>query len=171
MLDAYLRRHDGVITLTQACRCGLSPQSVRRRVGSGHWRRCTTGVYFVNDRPFTDAARIRAAVWGYGDDAIASGLAAAWWHGITQFPPAVTEVTVPRNSHGRNHPGCRVRRRDLDAADIEVRRELPVTALPLTVLEAAVRRGGGARIMDRALQGNSEPVSYTHLTLPTTPYV
>ena len=59
------------------------------------------GVYFVDDRPFTDAARIRAAVWGYGVKAVASGLAAAWWHGLTKFAPDVVEVTVPRDSNGR----------------------------------------------------------------------
>ncbi|MEH3131956.1 MAG: DUF559 domain-containing protein [Mycolicibacterium neoaurum] len=156
MLEDYLRDHDGVITLAQAGRCGISPQAVRRRIGSGVWRRCSQGVYFVDDRPFTDAARIRAAVWGYGDDAVASGLAAAWWYGFTQYPPAIAEVTVPRNSHGRTHPGSRVRRRDLDPADVAVHRGLPLTARPLTIVEAAVRRGGGARIMDRALQGDSE---------------
>ena len=155
MLDDYLRRHDGVITLAQARQAGLSAQSVRRRVDSGHWARCSTGVYFVSDRPFTDAARVRAAVWSYGDAACASGLAAAWWHGLTRFAPDVVEVTVPRNSHGRNHDGSRVRRRDLDRRDITTHRGLDVTAQAFTICEAAVRRGGGSKIMDAALQGDS----------------
>ena len=33
-------------------------------------------MFFVDDRPFTDEARVRAAVWGYGVEAVASGLAA-----------------------------------------------------------------------------------------------
>ena len=100
------------------------------------------GVYFVDDRPFTDAARIRAAVWGHGPRAAASGLAAAWWHGVTKYAPDVVEVTVPRNSHGRCHDGSRVRRRDLKTVDIVERRGLQVTAVELTVIEAAARRGG-----------------------------
>jgi very-short-patch-repair endonuclease/predicted transcriptional regulator of viral defense system len=157
VLDEYLRRHDGVITLAQAGEAGLSPQSVRRRVQSGHWVRCALGVYFVNDRPFTDAARIRAAVWGYGGKAAASGLAAAWWHGLTRFAPGIVEVTVPRNSHGRSREGCRIRRRDLGENDLATYRDLTVTALPFTICEAAVRRGGaGAHIMDTALQGDSQ---------------
>lgn len=141
-----------MLTIAQALRIGLSHAAVARRVRSGHWRRTTPGVYFVNDRPYTDAARIRASVWGYGQAAAASGLAAAWWLNLTRFAPDIVEVTVPRNSHGRCHEGCRVRRRDLRVADIVERRDLRVTELGLTVVEASVRRRGGAKIMDSALQ-------------------
>jgi very-short-patch-repair endonuclease len=122
-------------------------------------------VYFVDDRPFTDAARIRAAVWGYGLSAAASGLAAAWWLDLTNFAPDIVEVTVPRNSHGRSRTGCRVRRRDLSRSDVVEHRGLRVTALPLTVVEAAVRRGGGPKLMDAALQRHVElrPLWNAHL--------
>jgi len=152
VLNELLRDHDGVITLAQAQRVGLTRQAVQRRVQSGHWRRCARGVYFVDDREFTDAARTRAAVWAHGERSAASGLAAAWWHNLTLFAPEVVEVTVPRNSHGRSHGGARVRRRDLNRADLSVIRGLQVTELSLTVVEAAVRRRGGAKLMDRALQ-------------------
>ena len=91
-------------------------------------------------------------MWGYGHLAVASGLAAAWWHGIIDQPPPTIEVTVPRDSHGRSRPGTRVRRRDLKPADVAEQRDLRVTSLELTVEEAAARTGGGAEIMDRALQ-------------------
>lgn len=152
MLSDYLRRHDGVITYDQARAAGLSRRTVQRRVQSGLWRRCGRGVYFVDDRPFSDAARIRAAIWGHGERAVASGLTAAWWHDLSRFAPAVAEVTVPRDSHGRRHDGTRVRRRDLDPADVVELKGLQVTSLPLTVVEASVHRGGGARLMDNALQ-------------------
>lgn len=87
MLDDHLRRHDGVITLAQAQLCGLSRHAVERRVRAGRWLRCSPGVFFADDRPFTEAARIRAAVWAYGPRAAASGLAAAWWHEVTRFAP------------------------------------------------------------------------------------
>jgi very-short-patch-repair endonuclease len=152
VLDDLLRRHDGVITLDQARRAGISEQSVNRRVRAGHWKRCSAGVFFVDDRQFTDAARVRSAVWGFGSSAVASGLAAAWWLGLTKFAPDVVEVTVPRNSHGRNRPGCRVRRRDLTPVDVVEHNGLSVTTLALTVIEASVRRGGGPKLMDTALQ-------------------
>lgn len=152
MLNDFVRQQDGVLTLAQARLAGLSQDAINRRLRSGRWLRCSRGVYFVDDRPFDDAARIRAAVWGHGDEAVASGLAAAWWQSLTRFAPNVIEVTVPRNGNGRTHPGSRVRRRDLDPADIVVERALRVTALPLTVVEAAVRQRGGAKLMDSALQ-------------------
>lgn len=165
VLDDLLRLHDGVITLDQAARCGLSRHAVNRHVRSGHWRRCSQGVFFVDDRAFTDAARIRASVWGYGPRATASGLAAAWWLGLTRFAPELVEVTVPRNSHGRSRQGTRLRRRDLMPADIVERDDLQVTALPLTAVEASVRRGGGPKLMDTALQRhtNLRPLWNSHL--------
>ena len=152
----FLRDHDGVITLAQAQRCGLSRHAVNRRVRTGHWRRCARGVYFVDDRQFTDAARIRAAVLANGDRAAASGLAAAWWLGVTTFAPRLVEVTVPRVSNHVTRPGVRLRRRDLAAADVTEHKGLRVTSMPFTVVEAAVRRGGGAKVMDQALQRHTD---------------
>ncbi|MGE2688366.1 DUF559 domain-containing protein [Mycolicibacterium pulveris] len=156
MIEDYLRDHDGVITLAQARAAGLSDDAVGRRVRSGRWLRCSPGVFFADDRPFTDGSRIRAAVWSHGPRAVASGLSAAWWHGLTSFAPAVVEVTVPRISNHRQRPGVRTRRRNLAPTDIVERKGLRITALPLTVLEAAVRRGGGAKLMDGALQRQVE---------------
>lgn len=152
MLDTYLRDHDGVITLAQAQHAGLSQDAVNRRVRSGLWLRCSRGIYFVDDRPFSDAARIRAAVWSYGETATATGLTAAWWHGVTKYVPETTEVTVTRNSRLRLRPGTRLRRRDLAPGDTVKRRGLRVTTLPLTVVEAAARPGGGMRVVDTAMQ-------------------
>ncbi|WP_395309903.1 type IV toxin-antitoxin system AbiEi family antitoxin domain-containing protein [Mycobacterium sp. AMU20-3851] len=152
MLDDLLRDHDGVLTLAQAKLAGLSQDAVNRRVRSGRWLRCSPGVYFVTDRHFTDRARIRAAVWGYGPRATASGTSAAWWHELTKYPPKIVEVTVPAVSNPRRRYEIRTRRRDLDPADCVIRHGLRVTALPLTVIEAAVRRDGGMKILDAALQ-------------------
>lgn len=156
MLDDILRRQDGVLTLRQALLAGLSQDAVDRRVRSGHWRRCARGVYFVDDRPFTDSARVRAAVWGYGARAAASGLAAAWWHGLTTFAPEIVEVTIPREQRRAHLPSTRLRRRDLGSWDVVERRGLQLTAVPLTVVEAAVRRGGGPKILDSSLQRHVE---------------
>jgi len=63
---------------------------------------------------------------------------------------------VPRDSNGRRRSGTKLRRRDLAPKDIVERNGLRVTALPLTVVEAAARRGGGAKLMDSALQRHVE---------------
>jgi len=138
VIEDYLRQQDGVITLAQARTAGLRKDAVKWRVTTGRWRRFAPGVYFADDRPFTDAARVRATVWSYGQRAVASGLAAAWWHGVVATAPDIVEVTVPRNSNGRTHPRSRVRRRDLPRADIVEHQRLRVTSLELTVIEAAV---------------------------------
>lgn len=150
MIDELLRNHDGVITLAQARLAGLDKDAVKRRVNSGHWRRCSRGVYFVADRPFTDAARIRVAVWGNGDTAVASGLAAAWWHGLVPAAPAMVDVTLPRTAHSRTRDGIRLRRRDLAAVDVVERRGLRVTSVTLTAVETS------AVVMDRALQRDTQ---------------
>lgn len=152
MIEDYLRRHDGVITLAQARSAGLSEYTVRRKVQSSAWRRCGFGVYFADDRPFTTAARIRAAVWSRAPRAAASGLAAAWWLGLMAIHPNRIEVTVPRTSNGRAPADIRLRRRDLSEADVIVHRDLRVTSVAFTVLEAAARASGGQAIMDAALQ-------------------
>ena len=109
-------------------------------VRSGQWRRLSPGVYFVDDREFTAAARVRAGVWGYGESATASGTAAAWWHGLLTEPPEIVEVTVARTATGRARDGIRLRRRNLFPADVVNVRDLQVTALALTVVETAPGR-------------------------------
>jgi very-short-patch-repair endonuclease len=95
-------------------------------------------------------------VWSVGAQAVASGLAAAWWHGLTKFAPEIVEVTVPRTAHHPKREGSKTRRRDRAPSDVVERNGLRVTTLPLTVVEAAARRGGGAKLMDSALQRHVE---------------
>lgn len=152
VLDEYLREHDGVITLAHARDAGMSNDAVNRLVRAGRWRRCTPGVYFAEDHRFTDAARVRVGVWSYGSEATASGLTAAWWLDMTKFAPETVEVTVPRERRLAHRAGTRLRRRDLVGVDVVERRGLRVTAPDLTIVEAASRLGGGARVLDSALQ-------------------
>ncbi|MDG3014871.1 type IV toxin-antitoxin system AbiEi family antitoxin domain-containing protein [Speluncibacter jeojiensis] len=143
---------DGVIILGQALQAGMSESAVRRRVASGEWRRLTTGVYLRADRQHTAAVRLRAAVYGAGSEAVAYGPSAAWWHDLIDRPPTRCHVTIPERRTVRARDGVRVRRRDLNPADMLIRKSLPCTALELTVLEAAVDMRDGSVMMDRALQ-------------------
>ena len=72
--------------------------------------------------------------------------------GATDRTQLQVDLPARGGSHGRCHEGCRVRRRDLKPSDIVERHGLRVTELGLTVVEAAVRQRGGAKIMDSALQ-------------------
>jgi very-short-patch-repair endonuclease len=74
--------------------------------------------------------------------------------GTRDWAPGAAEVTVPRTRSRRCPPNVVLRRRDLDSEDLGVLQGLPVTALPLTVLDAAAALGGdsGWPLVDRALQ-------------------
>ena len=159
-LDDYLREHDGVITLAHAREAGMSGDAVSRLVRAGRWRRVTPGVFFAEHHRFSDAARVRVAVWSYGVEAAASGLAAAWWLDLTRFAPEVVEVTVSRDRRLVLRSGTKLRRRDLMSVDVVERRGLRITAPDLTVIEASSRAGGGARVLDSALQRRQSDLSH-----------
>lgn len=111
-------------------------------------------VYLVDRTAPCRRGHLRAAVAWAGDDAVASGLSAAQWWGLVPPSPGNAQVTVPRTRSRRPPDGVLLLRRDLDAADRTVRDGLPVTGLPLTVVDAALLLGPerGAPLLDRALQ-------------------
>ncbi|HEX2297150.1 MAG TPA: type IV toxin-antitoxin system AbiEi family antitoxin domain-containing protein, partial [Pseudonocardiaceae bacterium] len=152
-VDDYLRRQAGVIDHQQALTAGLSGSAVKRRVVSGRWVRLHPRVYLAADHPRTDEVRLRAAVLWAGVGAVAHGVSAAWWHELSPRLPQCVEVTVPRQRCPGRCPDVVVRRRDIDPLDVAEYRDLPVTGIALTVLEAAVALGaGGSVFLDRALQ-------------------
>jgi very-short-patch-repair endonuclease len=154
-LDALLRRQAGVVGRAQARAAGLSADAIDRRLAGRQWVPLHPRVYLDRGHRLTDEARVRAAVLWAGDDAVLSGLAAAWWHGVAAALAGEIAVTVPRRRSPRNRPGVTVRRRDLADDDRTSRHGVPVTALPLAVLEAAVELGAaGGPFLDRALQAH-----------------
>jgi len=152
-LDAVLRRQAGVISRDQALAAGLSRQRISRLLTTGRWIRVHPRVYLMASRDLTDEARVRAAALWAGEPATVSGLAAAWWHGLWPDPPSTVDITVSPGRCLRVRPGVRVRRRELTHADRVGIRDLWITGLPLTVLEAAVALGErGPDLLDRAMQ-------------------
>jgi very-short-patch-repair endonuclease len=152
-LNWYLRRQSGVISRGQARAAGLSEDAVDRRVARGCWKRLHPGVYLAADHPYSDEVRLHAAVLWAGKDAVAHGRSAAWWHRLGPGLPAEVEVTVRRARNPGAQPGVLVRRRDLPYQDLIAVRDMWVTDVALTVLEAAVLLGSeGPELLDRALQ-------------------
>ena len=151
-IDPLVRRQGGVVTLRQAVDLGMSRQTVQRRVQDGAWERLHPGVYLVGGHRLTDEVRVRAAWLWAGTDAAVSGVAAAYWHGLLERAPATIELTVPHRRKPRPQPGLVVRRRDLHHVDLVGRRDIWLTAVPLTVLETAVALPDGSSFLDRALQ-------------------
>lgn len=154
LIEELADSRDGVLTLEEATRGGLTPRQIQHRVRSGQWIRLHPGVYLVGRREPDQRAATRAAVAWAGARAVASGLTAAWWWGLGDWAPAAAEVTVPDTRSRRRQAGVRLHRRNLDPTDLVVLRGLPVTALPLTVLDTAVALGddSGRQLVDRALQ-------------------
>ncbi len=154
LIEELADSHDGVLTRDQALRGGLTFPQVQHRVRIGRWITLHPGVYLVGRREPDQQACTRAAVAWAGSGAVASGLTAAWWWGLRDCAPGAAEVTVPRARSPRLAAGVAVRRRNLDPPDLIVLRELPVTALPLTVLDAAAALGSdsGRPLVDQALQ-------------------
>ncbi|GEL24143.1 hypothetical protein PSU4_30970 [Pseudonocardia sulfidoxydans NBRC 16205] len=140
-LDDVLATQAGVVSRVQALESGLTPQEVDRRVARRRWHPVHPRVYLVGDAPRTDEARVWAAVLWAGEGAVLSGVAAAWWLGLPVRAPSTIAVTVPRRRAVGRRPGVVVRRRTLPVADLGEHRGLPVTALPLTVLETASEIG------------------------------
>jgi hypothetical protein len=151
-LQLLLARQAGVISREQALRAGLDAASVDRMVRTRRWQPLHPRVYLVRGYPPDDAARARAAVLWAGGGAVLSGAAAAWWHGLLTEAPRTLAVTASTRRPAR--PGVVVRCRPLDAVDRTERRGLPVTALGLTVLDAAAELGGpaGEQLLHRGLQ-------------------
>jgi hypothetical protein len=150
-LELLLVRQAGVISREQALRGGLSAAAVDRLVRTRRWRPLHPRVYLVSGYGPGDEARARAAVLWAGEGAVLSGAAAAWWRGMLAVTPRTLGVTASVRRPAR--AGVAVRCRRLDAADRTEHRALPVTALGLTVLEAAAELGGpaGELLLRRAL--------------------
>jgi hypothetical protein len=152
-LDVLLARQAGVISREQAIGAGLTAGAVDHRLRLRRWRPVHPQVYVIGPQPIDDEVRARAAVLWAGEGAVLSGAAAAWWHGLLDRPPAVLALTVPARRPSRPRPGLAVRSRTLVAQDRDERRGLPVTAPPLTVLDAAVELGpAGPALLERALR-------------------
>ncbi len=148
-LREMLAAHDGVVTLAQAASVGLDRSAVQRRVNAGEWKRVGRGVFFVAERAMSTRARLRAGCWSVGPRAVLTHQSAAWWHGLVDKPPRIATVTAPRGRHPTPTPHVRVVHRDLLPVDVVQHHGLRVTAIPLTVLEAAVV--DGTRVVDNAL--------------------
>lgn len=151
-LEHLLRRQGGVLSLHQAVEHGMSAATVQRRARQGSWERLYPAVYLVGGHRLDDEARVRAAWLWAGRDAVVSGPAAAYWHGLLDRAPETVEVTLPRPAASRSPDGVRVRRRTLDAVDLVGSRDIWLTERPLSVLETAVALPDGSMFLDRALQ-------------------
>lgn len=84
LIDRWAAARDGVLTLDEAVRSGLSPRQVQHRVRTGEWTKLYPRVYLIGRRDPDQEVSTRAAVAWAGTGAVASGLTAAWWWGLRE---------------------------------------------------------------------------------------
>ena len=89
------------------------------------------GVYRAGHRAPSVEARYMAAVKACGEEAVISGLAAAWLWGLVKGSAPVPEVTARTE---RRPKGVRTHRcRQIDPRDTTVHRGIPITTVPTTL--------------------------------------
>ncbi len=127
----------GVVSIRQLeTRLGYSRKAVQRDVAAGRLHPLHRGVYAVGHRRISPCGHCLAAVLACGPNALLSHGSAAWLWGITRYGPAPLHVTspIPRKSRLpiRLHHS-----RILAEADRALEENIPVTALPRTMLDCA----------------------------------
>ena len=151
-LAQLAERQHGVVSMGQLLGpLGYSSSSVQRAVEGGRLHRLHRGVFAVGHALISPHGECLAAVLGSGPKALLSHLSAAWLWGISTASHAPVDVTTPVRRKPR--PPIRLHEaRRIAAADRALRDEIPVTAVPRTLLDVAatVRFGWLEAMVERA---------------------
>lgn len=125
----------GPFTLQDALRVGLTRDQLKGR----SWRRLGPGLYAWRGLAGGPALLLEALALRLPESAVFSGRTAAWVHGLDVPPPALVEVTMPRQSGVSGRVGMSVRRASLDSDDVETVRGLRVTTALRTLADVVTR--------------------------------
>jgi hypothetical protein len=136
-LAELAERQHGVVSIRQLeSKLGYSRKAVQRDVASGRLHPLHRGVYAVGHRLVPVHGRCLAAVLTCGPKALLSHSSAAWLWGISRYGPTPLHVTSPVPRKPR--PPIRLHHsRILTEEDRALEKEVPVTALPRTLLDCA----------------------------------
>lgn len=135
------RRQHGVVSIRQLEGLGFSRDAVTHATRVGRLHRLYGGVYSVGHTDLSHQGQCLAAILTCGPGAVLSHFSAAWLLGLHRGAPAPFEVTTPIPRR-RKPPRIVVHySRCLTDEDRERREEIPVTAVPRTLLDLAVRIG------------------------------
>jgi very-short-patch-repair endonuclease/predicted transcriptional regulator of viral defense system len=137
----------GVVTRRQLLEAGYGPAAISSWVRAGRLHRLHQGVYSVGYISPSPHARMMAAVLACGPGSAISHLSAAALWEIAVSAPNSVDVTAPDK---RSHRGIVLHiTRRLSADDVTKRHNIPVTALPRTLVDLAATLD--ARQLTRAL--------------------
>lgn len=162
-LEALAERQDGVVSVAQARRCGLSPGQISRRRSSGRYRSSRRGVVQIAGVPPTWRQSIRIASIAAGRTVVVSHGSAARLYGV-EVPRAVhprwrhdstfIELCGPLPRHVRLRGVRGHRSATLDDRDIIRRHGMAVTSPLRTIIDLSSRLGveGTGRLLDEMLR-------------------
>jgi Transcriptional regulator, AbiEi antitoxin len=137
-LAELAERQHGVVSIRQLeTMLGYSRWAVEREVAAGRLHRLHRGVYAVGHRNISMHGHCLAAVLACGPEALLSHRSAAWLWGIWRHGPGPLHVTGPQPRKPRL-PIQLHRSAILTKVDRGVEKNIPVTALPRTLLDCAV---------------------------------
>lgn len=132
-----IRSDHGVITRSAALAAGLSDRLICSLVTSGEWERLYRGVYRPATSPVTVESDILSACLAAGAGAVASHQSAAWMWGLLPRVPTRQAVSVLRGARPRLSGVAVHRSGDLDLRRVVMRRGIPCTPAPRTVVDLA----------------------------------
>jgi predicted transcriptional regulator of viral defense system len=139
----------GVVAARQLVELGWSREAISRMVRSGRLHRIHRGVYAVGHAAITEHGRGMAAILACGPGSVLSHWSAAWLWGLVPRIGKDIDVTAPTVRHRR--PGIRPHfAATLLPRDVDVVAEIPVTALPMTMLGLAPRARWLGSMLGRA---------------------
>ena len=131
---AIMRKQHGVITRGQALSAGLSSRQVEHRLCSGVWSRLLPRVNAPVELRATWHQRVMAACLWAGDGAAASHRTAAALLRLPGFAKGKIEISTARRLR---RPGLVAYRRSLRPSDVMKVDGIPVTSVPITLLNLA----------------------------------
>lgn len=142
-------RQHGVIDRDQLLDLGFTHREIRYRVRCGRLRRIHHNVYAVGAQPLSREGWWFAALLASRPDPLLSHLSSLAKMGLAR-ERNVVHVTVTHRG-GRNLRGVAIHRcRSVDPADVTRIDDLPLTALPRTLLDVA--ETDGERVVVKALE-------------------
>ena len=125
----------GTVATRELIAAGVSSDAMRARVASGVLIPQFHGVYRVGHTAWSPEAWYAAAVKACGEDAVLSGLAAAWAQGLLRRRPPRPEVTCPRRRCVR---GVRTRiSTRMGESQTTAWKRIPITSVPRTLIDLA----------------------------------
>lgn len=124
-----------MVSNRQLVALGYLPNAISRGAASGRLHRLHRGVYAVGHRQLTNHSRHMAAVLACTPGAVLSHYSAGWLWGLLRYPGQTIHVTVSTRRHPK--PSFRLHYAALVEADLTTYEEIPVTAIPRTMLDLA----------------------------------